>query len=274
MPFIVHFMKEQIALQHLLRNNFVDLQTKNPSYSLRSYSKKVDVHVGALSSIMNGKRKVSRDLAERIARRLLLDPQKRTELLELFPEKKIKKTKEEAGLPEPRYLEIEASQFKMMAEWEHYAVLSLMNCHDFQDDSQWIAERLGISETRALEVIKRLLQLQFIKRNVSDKLVRVHSAVRSSDDTINLSLRKSHEVTLDLAKESLSRDSVHERDFTYVTMAINPNQLSVAKEMIRKFHDELAGVLETGKRTEVYRLSMQLFPFTKLQMNKDKKNET
>lgn len=260
-------MKEQIAIQNLLRSNLLELQSKNSSYSLRSFASKVGVHVGALSSIMNGKRNVSRDLAERIARRLLVDPQTRTELIEMFPQKKFRKeqTNERTS---PRYLELEATTFKMIAEWEHYAVLSLMNTKDFTDDFSWIANRLGITETRAIEVLKRLLDVGLIKRDQDDKLVRVSSSVRSSDDTVNLSLRKSHDVTLELASESLSRDGIYERDFTYVTMAIDPKQISVAKEMIRKFQDDLSEVLESGNRTEVYRFSTQLFPMTKLQKRK------
>lgn len=225
--------------------------------------------MGALSSIMNGKRNISRELAERIVRKLLIDPQKRTELLNMFPEKRV--VKKDKQKEEPRYLEIEASQFKMIGEWEHYAVLSLMNCKDFNDDSAWIAQRLGISEPRALEVLRRLLDMQLIKRNSEDKLVRVHSSIRSSDDTVNLSIRKSHEVTLELAKESLNRDGVHERDFTGITMAINPKHISEAKERIRRFQDELSDLLESGNQTEVYRFSTQLIPLTKLNQSKDKK---
>lgn len=254
-------MLEQIALQHILRKSFVDLQSKNPQYSLRSFSKKLDVHVGALSSIMNGKRRVSKDLAERLALRLMLDPQERSELLEKFP---VKRMAEEATSG-PKYLEIEASQFKMIAEWEHYAVLSLFNCTGFKDDPAWISARLGISETRALEVLRRLLDMQFIKRNSEDKLVRSKPEFRTSDDTIDLSIRKSHEVNLELAKTSLNHDDVSERDFTYITLAANPEKLGSAKEMIRKFQDQLSEVLETGEKTEVYRMSIQLFPLTKLQ---------
>lgn len=260
-------MKEQIAVQTLLRTSFVELQSKNSRYSLRSFAAKLDVHVGALSAIMNGKRNVSRDLAERISRRLLIDPQKRMELLDLFPERR-KYTRVSDVQEGPRYLEIEATQFKMIAEWEHYAVLSLMNTSDFNDDSSWISERLGITEPRALEVLRRLFESGLIKRNENDKLVRTHTSIRSSDDTVNLSLRKSHDVTLDLARESLNRDGIHERDFGYITMAIDPKNISVAKEMIRKFQDEVCEVLESGNRTEVYRFSTQLFPMTKINKNK------
>ena len=259
-------MKEQLAIQNLLRTNLVNLQSKNERYSLRSFSAKVGVHVGALSSIMNGKRNVSRDLAERITRKLLVDPQSRAEILSLFPEKR-KYLKQDELPTGPRYLEIEASQFKLIAEWEHYAVLSLANCTNFESETDSIAQRLNITEPRAREVVKRLLDLNLLTVK-NGKLLRTEASVRSSDDTVNLSLRKSHEETLVLAKESLNRDSVHERDFTYVTMAIDPKKMSVAKEMIRKFQDELSDVMETGKRTEVYRLSMQLFPITKLSNKK------
>lgn len=220
--------------------------------------------MGALSSIMNGKRNVSRDLAERITRSLLLDPQKRSEILELFPEKKKNKKEKSDVQFTSRYLELEASKFKMIAEWEHYAVLSLMNTKNFQDDFGWISERLGITESRAIEVIKRLLEVGLIKRNEHDKLVRTQASVRSSDDTVNLSLRKSHESTLELARDSLNRDDIHERDFTYMTLALNPEKITIAKEMIRKFQDELAEILESGDQKEVYRFSTQLFPMTKL----------
>ena len=265
-------MKEQITIQNLLRDGLMELQNKNSSYSLRSYANKLDINVGALSSIMNGKRNVSRDLAERLIRRLMLDPQRRSEILALWPLKRAYKKSEQKDSEHfgPRYLELEASQFKMIAEWEHYAVLSLMKCKDFQEEIAWIAERLGITEHRALEVIKRLLEVGLIKRNSEDKLVRTYADVRSSDDTANLSLRKSHEVTLDLAKESLNREKIHERDFTHITMAIDPKKISVAKEMIRKFQDELSDVMESGNQTEVYRFSTQLFPFSKINQSKSK----
>src|SRR5271156_6091657 len=102
-------MKEQIAVQKVLREKLAEIQCGNPRYSLRSYARKVGVHVGALTYIMNGKRNVSRDLAERIAARLLLDPQQRAELLGLFPEKiKYRKAANAHETLEPRYLELNA----------------------------------------------------------------------------------------------------------------------------------------------------------------------
>lgn len=239
----------------------MQLQGKNPRYSLRSYSTKVGIHSSTLSYIMNGKRNVSRKLAEKITRKLLLDPQKRSEILELFPLKKRIRT--EAAELKPRFLEIEASQFKMNSEWEHFAVLSLMNCQEFKNDTVWIAERLGITKDKAQQVIQRLIEVGIVREN-DGVLIRDKSPYRTSDDTVNLSVRKGHDENLDLAKESLHRDSIHERDFTHLTVAIDMKKIPLAKEMIRRFQDELMEAMECGDQTEVYRFTTQLFPLTKL----------
>ena len=260
-------MKEQIAIQNVLREQLSEIQRKNPRYSLRSYAKKVGVHVGALTYIMNGKRNVSKDLAERITRRLLLDPQQRSEILGLFPEKRIhrKPGLAQGEVLESRYLAFSAAQFKIAAEWEHFAVLSLMKCEDFEPNVAWISKRLGISPTRSRQVIDRLQELGLIELTSSGLLVRSEKSFRTPDDVADISLKRHHEQTLDLAKESLFRDDIAVRDFTTVTMAIDPEKLSMAKELIRKYEDELSDLLESGHRTEVYRLSMQLFPLSRIE---------
>ena len=77
-------MKEQIALQMLLRKKLQDAQQTNPRYSLRAFSKKVGIHFATLSSIMNGKRRVSKKIAVKVADALALSVQERSELLALF----------------------------------------------------------------------------------------------------------------------------------------------------------------------------------------------
>ncbi len=261
-------MKEQIAVQNILRKKFADIQRANPRYSLRAYSTKVGVHVGALTYIMNGKRNVSRNLAERIAQRLMLDPQERSEILRLFPEKKkYRKSEDPSETPETEslYLQLSASQFKIASEWEHFAVMSLVKCEDFQNKIEWIAKRLGIAESRAKQVIDRLIELKLLELDASGGLTRSKKSYRTPDDVADISLKRHHDQTLDLAKESLHRDPVAVRDFTSTTMSIDPKKISMAKELIRKFEDELSDLLESGHQTEVYRLSMQLFPLTKIE---------
>lgn len=264
-------MKAQMAIQNLLREKLVEIQRTQPRYSLRAFAGKVGVHVGALTYIINGKRNISRKLAERITRKLLLDPQQRSEILGLFPEpspKRVLAHLSRTPLPpeafEPRFLQLSASQFKICAEWEHFAVMSLARCQDFQSTAEWIASRLGITPSRARQVVSRLLELGLLESDSEGNLRRSEKSYQTSDDGADISLKRHHEQSLDLAKESLHRDSVAIRDFTSITLAIDPKKISAAKERIRKFEDELSDFLERGHQTEVYRLSVQLFPLSKL----------
>ena len=173
---------------------------------------------------------------------------------------------------EPTYLQLNAQQFRVAAEWEHFAVLSLLQCSDFRSEIEWIARRLGITEARASQVVSRLLELGLLAADAEGKLSRSEKNYRTPDDTADVSLKKCHEQSLELARESLYRDSVDERDFTSVTVAVNPKNLRTAKEMIRKFQDELCDRLEDGTRTEVYRLSVQLFPLSTLSAKAERKS--
>jgi uncharacterized protein (TIGR02147 family) len=261
-------MNPQLALQNALHDQLMEIQRKNPRYSMRSYAKKVGVHIGALSSIINGKRNVSRKLAERIVRRMLLDPQRRSEILRLFPDKQAQRGEsgaEREPLPQ-RYLVLRANQFKIAAEWEHFAVMSLVRCADAQSGAAWIASRLGITELRAQQVVDRLLELGILVRDESGKLTRSDVDYRTTDDVADIAGKRHHEETLELAKESMHRDPIHQRDLTTTTMAFDREDLGAAKELIRKFHDDIADLAARGKRrAEVYRLAVQLFPMTKLE---------
>lgn len=55
-----------------------------------------------------------------------------------------------------------------------------------------------------------------------------------------------------------------DREFTFITMAVDKSKMIEAKAMIREFRDKLCAYLEEGEKTEVYELAIQLFPRTKL----------
>ena len=258
-------MKEQIAIQKLLQDRFDEIRRKNAHFSIRAFSKKLGLNSGALSTILNGKRNVSATLARRICERLMLDPQERSELLGLFP---AKRTYQKAGLKtdevDPTYLQLSAAQYRVVGEWQHFAILTLMRTATFKSDPNWIAARLGISPAKVEQALARLISIGILERAADGTLTRIPQKFRTTDDVVDMSVRRSHEETLDLAKESLQENSIHERDFTHISLAVDPNKMSMAKELIRKFQDEFAKLVESDTQTEVYRLSMQYFPLSKI----------
>lgn len=246
-------------IQKLLWERFETIRKKNASYSLRAFSKKLGVGLGTVSEVMQGKRKVSFKMAKKIADALLLDPIDRALVLGPYTDK----IGTSPGTPVLNSLQLSTDQYQLLAEWHHFALLSLMKLPTFQDDPEWIADRLNITAKDATKSIERLERLGMIEKQ-NDKWVRRTPYYRTSDDVSNLSLRKSHYQTLERASHSLDHDAVEERDFTWLTFAFRSHEMSEAKTFIRKFQDEFTekfGTPADGDR--VYRLGMQLFPMSK-----------
>ncbi len=261
-------MKHQRALQQLLQKRFDEVRGRNPSYSLRAFARSLDTSAAMTSRILAGKRQVSLNLARRILDALMLDPRERAELLEGFTTGKT--SAPVSSLPQgevidPTYLQLTADQFRVIADWQCFALLSLFKTKDFRSDPQWMAERLGLTRTKVEEALERLLRLELISKNKGGRFSRSTSMFKTTDEVHSLSLRRSHFENLDLAKRSLENDSLEDRDFTHLTLAFNRARMKEAKKAIRKFQDRFDAVFEGDEAdpTDVYRMSVQFFPMTR-----------
>lgn len=258
-------MEEQIKIQKLLNEKLTEAQVKNPAYSLRSFASKLGIEAGSLSQILNGNRKISKKMAARICDALLVDPIERSQTLSAFEAKKTSTTGTGATLDSDEYLKISADQFSVISDWHHFAILSLVKTKDFKNNSRFISERLGIGLVDADRAVKRLIRLGMLEEKNS-KLVRTQAKVRTSDDIASTSVKRAHFQTLELAKQALEKYPVEQRDYTTITMPTDPECLPEAKELIRKFQQDLCDLMTKKKNpTEVYRLSVELFPLTHLQ---------
>jgi uncharacterized protein (TIGR02147 family) len=257
-------MRNQVAIQKLLQTKLTEYQGKNPSYSLRAFSRKVGLSPASASLILNGKRSVSRKLAQKICNALLLDPQEKSEILALFPKPNRDRSLPVTDAVDPNYLQLMADHFHTISEWYYFGILSLVKTRGFKNDPKWIASRLGISVSEASQCLQRLKRLEMLVEDETGNLARAVPRYRTSDDVTNASVRKAHFQALELAKRSLENDPVDRRDFTNLTLAVHPDRLPEAKVMIRKFQDELDQFLESPglPATEVYKFCVQLFPVT------------
>jgi uncharacterized protein (TIGR02147 family) len=266
-------MKEQIELQNKIRSNLDLIKIKNPQFSLRAYAKKLDLSPSALSEILNGKRKISKKMASRILDRMNLSPAESNKVLDLFDKKAKGLDFEESpttdtGPANINFLQLSSDQFNMIAEWQHFALLSLMETKGFKSDVPWIAKKLGLSQALITAALDRLIRLGFVfKKN--RKYVTNKRALLTSDNIPNQAVRKSHYVDLGLAEKALDTRNVEERDFTAITIAANKKNLAKAKKMIRDFQDKLTLCLEEGEKDEVYKFTFYLYPLTKNSETKD-----
>ncbi|MES2769003.1 MAG: TIGR02147 family protein [Bdellovibrionota bacterium] len=240
-----------------LQSEFSKRRAKNPHYSLRMLAKKLDIPSGRLSEILSGKRRVTRQLAIQIADKLSLDPELRSKLITSTTAFK------SDNLQEPSFEQISLDSFHVIADWYHFAILSLIELKNFQNDAKWISRRLGISIVDTNTALERLFRLGLVKEK-NNKLTQTHKNISTTHDIQSIALRHSHKQSLENAITALEEVSIEKRDITSMTMAIDSSKIPQAKEMIKKFRRQLCAFLESGtKKDEVYDLNVQLLPITK-----------
>jgi uncharacterized protein (TIGR02147 family) len=242
------------SLQLLLNEKFLEMKAKNPRLSHRYFAQKLGVSSGALSEILKGKRNVSTKLASKIAARLHLDPITTANLT--------RGPYEEEALVEVNYMQLRDDQFHLISEWPHFAILNLVKSETCQHKVAWFAEQLNLPMKTAQECVDRLLRLKMLSYE-KKKYVRTESFLKTSDDIMNLSIRKSNFEDLEMMKDHLPNLTVYERDLTSMTMLIDPVQIPEMKRWLRRAQDQFAHKFETTKSHAVFRLTFALFPLKK-----------
>lgn len=237
-----------------------DRQTRNPAYSLRGFAKTLGVSHSSLSQILSGKRPLTKKSAVRIADRLSLSPEQRTRLIEIAENSKAitRKTPKSETHTASEFMVLEMDQFRLISEWYHYAILCLLEFPRNSVSPEWLATRLGIPQRDVVGALGRLQRLGLIDGTESPRLTLKRKLATSTETSP--ALRKSHRTTLQKAEVSLETDPVTLRDFSSVTMAIDPDLIPQAKEEIRRFRRALSRFLESGTKRRVYTLGIQLFP--------------
>lgn len=229
-----------------LLGEFKRRKATNAAYSLRSFSRAVKVSPGRLSEYLGGKRPLTQKMARKIALELGVLPNSAPAA---------------AATAQP-YQPLESEVFAAVADWQHYAILSLAETKGFRTDEKWIARRLGISPLEARDSIARLVRLGLAELKAG-KLVPTKKNLSTSHDVASAALRKSHAQSLSQAIATLEEVPVELRDITSITMAIDTRKLGLAKDAIKDFRRRLSQLLEAGEADEVYNLNIQLVPVTR-----------
>lgn len=265
-------MNEMQTYQHYLNSELARRCEGNSSYSLRSFAKALEIDAGTLSKLLNGKQALSFKMAEKIIKKLGLAPDQQEQfyksLAKLQGARKLKKAQPHMDLNERKYKgeDLSIEYYRVIADWYHVALMEMTFLKGFKADPRYIASTLGIGMTEAKLAIDRLLSLGLLEKK-NGKLVKTKAKLSTADRHITTpALRKNQRQFLEKGIHSLENDPIEVRSHTNMTMAIDSSKIEIAKKMIREFQMHLCDFLETGKRDQVYNLSVALYP---LQKNKE-----
>ena len=174
----------------------------------------------------------------------MLDPMERSRILNLFPHKK----------PKLQINEDETVNMKTA---------------DFKSDIVFVSNRLGLSISTVKLALERMERLGVIRIDETGEWIRSEAGHRTTDGIKDLSIRKNHLETGDMAKKAIEDAQYDLCDFTSLTLPLDPEDLTRAKEKIRNFQNEFFKEFNQGKKPkEVYRIALQLFPLTQIKSEK------
>ncbi len=197
----------------LLLEQFTELGLKRPGFSLRAYAQMLGLNPTQLAETLKGRRPITRKIAIRAFERLGIDPDTGRGLIERLPAKQVRtkgakaKLEKELGLKrttgsskkvQPKqssvlqYIQLSTDEFRVIADWYYFAILSLAETKGFKSETGWIARRLDIQERDVKRAVECLVRLGLIERKPNGKLAITGKHFTTTNDIPNASIRKNH----------------------------------------------------------------------------------
>ncbi len=242
-----------------LEQEYARRVAKNARYSLRAFAKHLKISNSLLSLIFARKRRVSSAVLKKIEFQFAISPDQ----LAVFQCTVGKDfTPNRSASFTNGFQSIHIDQFSLLADWEHYAILSLLETAGASLNLDWIALRLGITSERAKAAIARLKRLDLIAK-VDGKWKQSSRPLILENKVATLATRKHQRQVLIKAGRSMKKDSFESRDISSTTFAMNPKDVPYARMRIRQFRRQLVKELEArGNAEEVYNLAVQIYPIS------------
>lgn len=236
----------------------------NPSYSLRSFARDLDIFPSLLSDVMKKKKNLSLSTAARIGESLGLSESEKFFLCDLalldhvdegirkMVSSRLTREKQRVQKPPQQMKQVEIQT--VMAKWYHFALLELFDLEDFQSAESWIATQLDLSIPQVQVAIESLIKVQMIERSDSGELIRLRNSLTSTVDVPSQVIRDYHQQVLSKAKSALETQALNVRDFSSITVACDSELVGKAKEKIKKFRRSLLHFLESesSRKDSVY----------------------
>jgi uncharacterized protein (TIGR02147 family) len=238
----------------------------NSNYSLRAFARDLGLQSGQLSEVLGGKKGLSLKKALQVAARLGMGAHETTKFVQLIqtegmaPEQKLAlKVQFDKAEPNVIYKDLRADTFKVISDWYHYAILEMSLTDTYDSNPQTIAHRLQLTVSEVKQALERMLKLELLEPTAAGKLMKTQKGVTTTKDFASQAIRNFNRQILKKAYQSLELP-LETRDFSTMTMAIDPSKLEEAKALIKNFRRTLCEFLESGSQKKVYCLAVQLFP--------------
>lgn len=234
---------------------------KNPNYSLRAFSKSIDVNHAHLSLILRGKRPLTIKFIKKVASILGYGPKEINQFIQQV-------SKPNITFSSIDYQLLDIDFFEYISEWYYDAILELSRFPDFNGDVKWISKKLNISYFKAKDALLRLQKLGLLSTDKNGKIIQgsPDTTTNASTETSSAALRQYQQTSLEMSIKALTELPRTYRDHSSMTVAMDIKDLPKAKTLIADFRAQFMSLVQKDPENfnQVFQINISLFPLTQV----------
>ena len=253
--------------RRVLKDEFSRRCESNARYTMRAFARDLGVAPSTLSETLGGRHHLSQSSARRVAVKLGLDDREAAIFVEMVALKtgrsqlrrKLAENRLDSASNDGKEPALREDVFALVADWHHLAILELTKMPNVSADPEWVSRSLGISRETAAEAIDRLIRLDLLEESDGRLISRVPRS-QTPNDIPSQAIRQFHRGILQKAESAIESQSVEDREFQTIVMAIESDALPTFKARLRDFAAKTKDLAAACTRKDkVYALSMQMF---------------
>ena len=257
-----------------LRRYYEEKKARSRGFSYRSFARRVGLtSPNYLKLVIEGKRNLTPEMAERFAKACGLEAEAQRYFLELVVLEQAKSASVRnasrerlyALRPQRQVQDLAAAQAAYHATWYLPAIRELVSRQDFRDEPAWVAAQLlpPIREAEAKAALETLLGLGLLRRK-RGRIVQGELLLSTGPETTRENIVNYHREMMRRASESMDHIPAQERDISSLTLCLSEEGLQRFKERIRRFRRELLDIsADESEPTRVVQINFQLFPLSR-----------
>jgi uncharacterized protein (TIGR02147 family) len=240
----------------------------------------------ALKHVIDGKRNLSLEAANRFASALKIEGIRRHYFLTLVlfcqttsleeREKylneliELKRTESPARLNEDKY--------DVFSKWYNLVIREIVELDGAKNSSRWIARVLNpsISSMDATDAINLLKRLGLIEKK-SGKYTSVEKTLATDERVRSVKVLEFHRQMIQLGLESMTRFSSEEREVSGTILRISKEDMNNIRTLLREFRKKVLSLAaKSADADQIYELNFQFFPLItpdgKLRISEDQED--
>ena len=241
----------------------------NPSYSMRSFARDLNIAPSTLSEILKGKKGISSQKASEIVKTLRLPDWQASYFMNLVALKHSRKRSDkdaaakniEALKSHVNVEKVKAEALKSLTSTLDLAILESIHLKNFNNTHEWIADKLKVTPAEILFCVERLVSAKLLEISSEGKWTDLSPFFSTTDGIPSEAIRSFNIDILRTMEKKIINEPVTDRVMKSVIFSVEEKHMIEARNIL---DDAIAKIVNLSSKSEekkdhVVCFSSQLF---------------